>query len=357
MKNMPTILIADDEPRIRQALSDILLIEGYNVIEAEDGNEVMNKVKSESVDVILLDINMPGKTGIELTHILKSDNNLKHIPVVIVTGQNDHESRIQAHKAGADDFLIKPPHFVELSARVKSLVKVKAYNDYMRNYQKNLERQVAERTIQLQNAITDLKEASLDTIHRLSRAAEYRDEDTSTHIQRMSSYTAALARRAGLSEQDVETILYSSSMHDIGKIGTPDNILLKKGKLSPEEWVIMKEHTVMGAEILKGSSSEFLKRGRIIALTHHEKWNGEGYPEGLEKENIPLEGRISAVADVFDALTTRRPYKEAFPVEEAFSIIREGRGSHFDPNLVDCFLSISDEILSIKDRINEVSNS
>ena len=354
--NAATILVADDEPMIRQVLSDILLMEGHRVIEAVDGNDVMMKVQSEPVDVILLDINMPGMNGLEITRLLKSDDGLKHIPVVIVTGQNDQKLRIDALKSGADDFLVKPPHFAELSARVKSLIKVKAYNDHMLNYQKTLEKQVAERTKQLEEAMNELKDASLDTIHRLSIAAEYRDDDTSTHIKRMSNYATVLARKAGLSEADVEMILYTASMHDIGKIGIPDKILLKKGKLDPEEWEIMKAHTTRGAKILKGSSSEFLKRGSIIALTHHEKWDGTGYPNGLSGESIPIEGRICAVADVFDALTTARPYKDAFPVEKAFRIISEGRGSHFDPDLVDAFLSIKDEILSIMENLNSIKN-
>ena len=351
---MNTILIADDDPLVRRSLCDILEIEGYRTEEASDGTEVMQSVNPCTTDVILLDINMPGMSGIEITKLLKSDTALQHIPVVIVTGENDHKLRIEALQAGAEDFLIKPPHYAELSARIKSLIKVKAYNDHMRDYQQILEKQVSERTQQLESALIQLKDASLDTIRRLSRAAEYRDEDTSTHIQRMSNYTAALAGKINLKRDEIETILYSSSMHDIGKIGIPDNILLKQGKLDAKEWKLMKEHTVIGAKILEGASSEFLVKGRVIALTHHEKWDGSGYPLGLKGEDIPIEGRIAAVADVFDALTTKRPYKEAYSFEKAMQIIREGKGSHFDPALVEAFMLIDDEVLKIMNNFNEI---
>ena len=352
LNRTPIILVADDEQKIRESLSDILELEGYKVVEAVDGLSVIDKITPESVDVVLLDINMPGLSGIEITKKLKSDERLKVIPIVIVTGQNDQKLRIEALKAGADDFLVKPPHFAELNARVRSLLKVKAYNDHMMTYQKELEKQVASRTKQLQEALVRIKATSLDTIHRLSRAAEYKDEDTATHIQRMSSYAAAVAREIGLPDHEVEIILYTSSMHDIGKIGIPDHILLKKGKLEPDEWEIMKSHSRIGAEILQESSSDFIKKGRIIALTHHEKWDGSGYPQGLVGKDIPIEGRICAIADVFDALTTKRPYKEPFSLEKAAEIIKEGKGSHFDPVVADAFFSIFDDIVKIMKRLN-----
>jgi putative two-component system response regulator len=351
-KRNPVILVADDEPKVRQSLSDILRIEDYDVIEASDGLAVIDKITPGSVDVILLDINMPGLDGLEITKKLKADEQLKVIPIVIVTGQNDQKLRIEALKAGADDFLVKPPHFAELIARVRSLLKVKAYNDHMMTYQKELEKQVASRTEQLQSALARIKTASLDTIHRLSRAAEYKDEDTATHIQRMSSYAAAVAKELGLPDSEIELILYTSSMHDIGKIGIPDQILLKKGKLNADEWEQMKTHTLIGGEILKGSSSDFLKKGRVIALTHHEKWDGSGYPEGLTGPDIPIEGRICAIADVFDALTTKRPYKEPFSIDKAVDIIKEGRGSHFDPEVADAFLNNFENIIKIMKRLN-----
>ncbi len=354
IKSKPVILVADDDPRIRSTFNDLLNIEGYNVAEVSDGLELLSKINMINPDVILLDIHMPGKTGIEITEILKTDVKLMHIPIIIVTGENDIKLRIEALKLGADDFLVKPPHLAELSARLKSLVKVKAYNDYMINNQAVLEKQVSERTLELRHALTDLQNASLDTIYSLSRAAEYRDEDTSSHLQRMSNYAVALSGCIGMSQEISDMILYTSPMHDIGKIGIPDNILLKKGSLDSTEWDLMKKHTIIGAKILEGSKSLLLIKGRIIALSHHEKWDGTGYPNGLSGENIPVEGRIAAIADVFDALTTKRPYKNAFTAEKAFQIIEEGRGKHFDPDFASAFISIKDKILKIKSDFQEI---
>jgi putative two-component system response regulator len=190
----------------------------------------------------------------------------------------------------------------------------------------------------------------LDTVQRLSYAAEYKDEDTGTHIKRMSNYAAAIARKMGLPDKTVEIILYASPMHDIGKIGIPDRVLLKPAKLDPEEWEIMKTHTTIGASILHGSDAEFIKLAEVIALTHHEKWDGTGYPKGLKGHEIPMAGHITAIADVFDALVSKRPYKEAFPVEKAFQIIKDSRGTHFKPELVDVFFSVQQEILDIKEH-------
>jgi len=221
----------------------------------------------------------------------------------------------------------------------------------MRHYQQELEAEVARKTAELRQAFDKIKVASLDTIYRLARAAEYRDEGTGAHIQRMSHYAAHLARRIGLNGEMVESILYAAPMHDIGKIGIPDHILLRPCKLEGAEWEIMKQHTVFGARILEGSATEFLQLAESIALTHHEKWDGRGYPRGLKGTEIPLAGRIAAVADVFEALTSNRPYRQqAFTTAEAFDLIREGRGHHFDPELVAAFLAAADELLKIKEQ-------
>ena len=202
--------------------------------------------------------------------------------------------------------------------------------------------------------IGQLKEASLDTIYRLARAAEYRDEDTGLHLMRMSQYSTAIARRMGLNEKTREAILYAAPMHDVGKIGIPDRILLKPGKLDPEEWEIMKQHTILGGRILEGSRVGFLKLAEVIALTHHEKWDGTGYPRGIKGSRIPLAGRITAVADVFDALTSARPYKAPFSLGRALGIMHEGRGTHFDPRALDAFLSIMDEIITIMEKYKDL---
>lgn len=364
MAKRTKLLIVDDEERIRVALLDVLQTQGYEISQASNGIEALQKVKRESPDVIILDINMPRMNGLEVTRKIKVDDQLKHIPLIILTGLDDMEMRIKALKLGADDFLIKPPHMAELTARVRSLVKVKAYNDHMRNHQKELEAKVAERTQQLKQAWEQisqahrtLKTSSLDTIYRLARAAEYKDEDTSVHLQRMSNYAAAIAQKAGLNQDKVDTILYASPMHDIGKIGIPDRILLKPDKLTPDEWKIMKQHTSFGAQILGGSPSDLINVGERIAQNHHEKWDGTGYPLGLKGKEIPIEGRITAIADVFDALTSKRPYKKAFSENKAFRIMKEECETRFDPELLDVFLSIKDEILAIKHKYKDNGKS
>lgn len=357
MNRKAKILVADDDERVRCTLSDVLITQGYTVIHAQNGIEAVQKTSKDSPDVVLLDLHMPEMNGLEVIKQLKAERSTKIIPIVIITGSDDLDLRVQALKLGADDFIVKPPHMAELSARVRSLVKVKAYNDYMRYYQTILEEEVAKRTKELKDAHEKLKRASLDTIYRLSRAAEYKDEDTSVHLQRISNYAAAIAHAIGLDNGKAEALLYAAPMHDIGKLGIPDKILLKPGKLTAEEWDIMKKHTVFGSQILEDSDSDFIKFGKTIALTHHEKWNGSGYPQGLKGKEIPIEGRITAIADVFDAVTSKRPYKEAFPEAEAFHIIEEGKGVHFDPELVDAFFQAKDQILRIKQNYTDNGKS
>lgn len=347
------ILVVDDEDRNRRLMEALLVPLGYEVILAVDGEEALRKVQETPPDVILLDVMMPRINGFDVARKLKENEETRIIPIVMVTALQDLETRIRALEAGADDFLSKPVDKTELQARVHSLVQVKAYNDHMRDYQKELEAEVAKRTEELRKAFETIKTASLDTIYRLSRASEYKDEDTGAHIKRMSNYSAAVARQRGLSKDDVDTILYAAPMHDAGKIGIPDKILLKPGKLDPEEWEIMKQHTTIGGSILSGSDSGFIKLAEVIALTHHEKWDGSGYPNGLRGTAIPLAGRIAAIADVFDALTSKRPYKEAFSLDKSFAIIREGRGGHFDPEVVDAFFSVEKEILSIRETFKD----
>jgi putative two-component system response regulator len=225
----------------------------------------------------------------------------------------------------------------------------------MRDYRCRLESEVARRTGELQRAIAQLKAASLDTVNRLSAAAECKDEETGSHILRMSHYAALLARAIGF---DHETILYAAPMHDIGKIGVPDQILLKADRLDPVEWEIMKQHTTIGARILSGSDSEFIRMAERIALTHHERWDGTGYPGNLRGPEIPLEGRIAAAADVFDALTSRRPYRQTpYDVDAAFRIMKQGRETHFDPGVLDAFLAHRDQIEAVKSRYDDKESS
>ncbi len=353
MKVQPKILVVDDEDRNLRLMEAMLLPLGYEVILARDGLEALDKVKEIPPDVILLDVMMPKMDGYETARQLKEDERTKMIPIVMVTSLKEVEDRVKALEVGADDFLTKPVDRTELRARVSSSLKIKAYNDHMLNYQQELEDEVAKRTEQLRQSFERIKAASQETIHRLSRAAEYKDEYTGTHILRVSNYAAAVAIKLGLNKEDTDEILYASPMHDVGKIGIPDYILLKQGPLDSDEWGKMRHHCTFGAKIMEGSDAESIKQAEVIALTHHEKWDGSGYPKGLKGAEIPLIGRITAIADVFDALTTKRPYKEALPLEKAISIIKENRGSHFDPEVVDAFLAVKDEIVSIREKYQD----
>jgi putative two-component system response regulator len=351
------ILVVDDEERNLRLIEALLAPLGHSILFAPDGPAALRCVAGDRPDLVLLDVTMPGMDGFEVARRLKADPQTSVIPIVMVTALKDVADRVKALEAGADDFLNKPVDKTELRARVKSLLKVKAYNDHMLNYQQKLEEEVARQTQQLRKAFERVKAGSLETIYRLSVAAEYKDEDTGAHLKRMSNYSAAIARKMGLNDRTVEAILHAAPMHDIGKIGILDKILLKPGKLDAAEWDIMRQHAVIGGKILAGSGSGVIRLGEVIALTHHEKWDGTGYPHRLSGTRIPLVGRIVAVADVFDALTSRRPYKEPFPLDRAYAILREGRGAHFDPAVVDAFFEADQEILDIKETFGDEGHS
>ena len=353
MKDKPVILVVDDQPQNIELLEAYLAPQGYEIVKAVNGEEALVKLSNDQIDLILLDVMMPGMDGFEVTRRIRKEDKNRLLPIILVTALREAEDRVKGIEAGCDDFLSKPIDKMELLARVRSLLKVKVYNDLTHNYQKELESDVSKRTEELKHAFESIKAASLDTIYRLSMASEYKDKDTGTHIKRMSRYCAAVARRLGLDENTIETILYASPMHDLGKIGIPDVILTKPAKLNPIEWEIMKQHTAIGAKILQGSDAEFIKLGEIIARYHHEKWDGSGYPGSVKGNAIPIAARIVAIADVFDALTSKRPYKEPFSMEKSLTIIKEGSGSHFDPDVVDAFFTIQEEILKIKKQYGE----
>lgn len=334
------ILVVDDIDTNLKILSRTLG-KDHQVVVARDGQEALDRIEDSPPDLILLDIIMPGVDGYEVCRRLKIREETRHIPVIFITGMNEMESEAKGLQLGAVDFITKPFNRELVKARVHNHLALKLHQDH-------LEEIVRERTAALSEALERLTNASLDTIFRLSKAAEYKDENTSSHIKRVSNGAAAVAAKIGMKSEFVENLRYAAPMHDIGKIGIPDRILLKPGKLDPTEWEIMKQHTIIGGNILQGADDGFLKMAERIALSHHERWDGTGYPNGLEKEEIPLEGRIVAVVDVFDALTSKRPYKEPFSLERSFEIIQEGRGSHFDPGIVDVFLGIRNEITSIK---------
>ncbi|MDP2790434.1 MAG: two-component system response regulator [Rectinemataceae bacterium] len=353
MNEKPVILVVDDRPENIELLEAYLVPQGYEMIQAASGGEALEKIAGSRIDLVLLDVMMPGMDGFEVTRRIRHNKENRLLPIILVTALRDTEDRVRGINAGCDDFISKPVDKVELLARVRSLLKVKAYNDLLGTYRQELESEVAARTAELTRAFEKIKSASLETIYRLSMASEFKDEDTGVHIKRMSLYSAAIARQMGLDGGVIETILYAAPMHDLGKIGIPDSILTKPAKLDPLEWEIMKQHSLIGATILKGSDAGFIMLGETIARSHHEKWDGSGYPDGLAGTDIPIAGRITAIADVFDALTAKRPYKQPFSVEKSLAIIREGRGSHFDPDVVDAFFAILDEILAIRKQFED----
>lgn len=350
-----TVLIADDDPQIIEVLTTILESENYNVISCDDGKEAVRLAHERRPDVMLLDMKMPRVDGFQALEQIKNNSDIQHTPVVMITGQADGDAKRRALEGGADDFITKPPQVSELQARVRSLAKVKAYYDQMHEYQKKLEEEVAGRTKELKKAMDDLTQAheqlkasSFETTSRLARAAEFKDEDTAVHIRRMSRYAATIAREIGYNDRDAEELLAAAAMHDIGKIGVPEKILLKPGKLTESEWIVMQRHTTFGANILAESEYPLVQLGQTIARSHHEKWDGTGYPDALAGDDIPRVARIVAVADVFDALTSSRPYKDPLPVASALGIIRDSRGGHFEPAVVDAFFSCKAQILKIK---------
>jgi putative two-component system response regulator len=354
---MPDILVVDDDPLIRNMMCQVLNRQGYSTDSATDGPSALAKVSALSPDLILLDLKMPGMDGFEVTRQIKKSTETSDIPIIAITGHDTVDNHVKAFDLGIDGYISKTAAQASIVAMVRSHLKVKQLNDQMKAHQQNLETQVALRTGQLNQALEQLRNASLDTIFKLTSASEYRDTETGSHIRRMSQYSAVIAQKMGLKNKTVEALLYAAPMHDIGKIGIPDKILLKPGKLSAGEWEIMKKHTTIGADILKGSNINFVRMGETIALTHHEKWDGSGYPYGLKGRTIPLVGRITAIADVFDALTSNRSYKKAFSIEKSYQILRQERGKHFDPDVVDAFFQVQDAIIQINESHQEDQES
>ena len=349
----PSILIVDDDPAIHRMIGRIFRHHSVTLDSALCGAEALEKIASIAPDLILLDLSMPGLDGFEVAERIKCDLKMLRTAIIIITGRDSADLLARALGTYADDFISKTADPSEIIARVKYHLKRKQALDQMHSDKLADMDTISLRTGQLKSALERLKEASLEIIWRLTAASEYRDNETGAHIKRMSHYAAVIGRQMGLKNKTVETILYAAPLHDVGKIGIPDCILLKPGSLDGEEWEIMRSHTTIGADILKGSNIGFVKMGETIALTHHEKWDGSGYPNGLKGRKIPLVGRIIALADVFDALTSRRPYKKPFSIEKTNRIIAQERGRHFDPDVVDAFFAVEDTILEIKERYQD----
>ena len=334
---MPKILIADDDPILRKFLSAVLEKQDYQYATATNGIEAIEKVKADRPDLILLDVMMPEMDGLDACQKLKEDPSTRRIPVVLITGSTDRELRIKGLLAGANDFLTKPIDRPELIVRIRNLLRIKEFEDFLSQHNEMLKKEVEEK-------IGQIREGYIDTIIRLTTVAEYKDEETAAHIRRVGHYCRHMAKHLGWSEEDQETILYASPMHDIGKVGIPLEILLKSTKLTPEEFALVKTHTLIGADILHDSKSKYLQMAETIALTHHERWDGTGYPRGIRGEQIPLAGRIMNIVDQYDALRSRRPYKSPQDHDMAVKVIVQGDGrtspEHFDPDLRKAFVEL-----------------
>ncbi len=349
------IMIIDDVAVNVKLLRAHLDTAGYtNLRSVTDSTEALADIYRESPDLILLDLMMPDISGLDILEALHSDDELKHVPVLVLTGTESTELRTRALSLGATDILTKPVAVDELLPRVRNALLIKSY-------QHELEERVRERTM-------ELEASRLDLIRRLAKAAEYRDNETGRHVIRVGRYAGIIANELGFSTERTEMIEQAATLHDIGKIAIPDAILHKEGKLTPEEFDVIRKHcgvglslcesmdadefhlfsrhTVVGSDITHGCNSRLMDLAGVIALTHHERWDGAGYPLGLCQEDIPVEGRITAVADVFDALSSKRPYKPPFPLAKCFQILEEGRESQFDPRVLDAFFRRRDDIVA-----------
>lgn len=319
----PRLLLVDDEPTNLQVLRHLLQTD-YRLLFATDGTRALEIARQQHPDLILLDVMMPQLDGHGVCRALKQDPCTATIPIIFITALTDHDDEARGLEMGAVDYIIKPISGPVVRARVRTHLSLVH--------------------------IDELRETRLQIVQRLGRAAEYKDNETGMHVIRMSHFAQQLALAAGYSPAWAEDLLNAAPMHDVGKIGIPDAILQKPGKLTPEEWVVMRRHPEIGAEIIGEDPSRVLRLARSVALYHHEKFNGQGYPYGLVGEAIPLEARIVAIADVFDALTSVRPYKKAWTAQDAMALIESEAGQHFDPQLVALFVGLMDELLAISQR-------
>jgi putative two-component system response regulator len=347
------VLIVDDEDQIRTLLARLLGAHGYECDTAESAAEARRMLKESSYGLVLSDVNMPGESGLDFTREVLAQ--YEDIAVVMVTGMDDRRYAEVATEDGAYGYILKPFKPNELIINVGNALRRRALEIENRGHRERLEQTVLERTSalrttiqQLESSDAELRRLREETIRRLSWAAEFRNQETGEHIIRMSLYCSLLARLVGVDKEHAEMIRIASPMHDVGKIGIPDRILLKPGRLTEDERNVMEGHAEMGHRILAGSQVELLDLAAVMALTHHERIDGTGYPSGLAGDSIPLEGRITAIADVFDALTSDRVYRQAFQPDEARSMMLDERGRQFDAELLDLFFRSYDDVLEIR---------
>jgi putative two-component system response regulator len=339
------ILVVDDSPDQRDLLELVLRRERYvNIDITSDPTSVAAAYAAQPYDLILLDMDMPEMSGLDVMHALKDKlQGGAFMPVIILTANEGADMRMQALSRGARDYIAKPYVASEVALRIRNYLEVLMLYRERERQNEILELRVQERT-------AELRETQAEILRRLAKAGEYRDSDTGNHVQRVAASCRALARAAGLDATAQDLIYMSSPLHDIGKIGIPDGILLKKGRLTDEEQEVMRRHVQYGAEMLDNHEAPVLRMARAIVLNHHEKWDGTGYPEGRAGEDIPIEARIAAICDVFDALMSVRPYKLAWSVAEALQFLKDNAGLHFDPRLIDLFMGIQPEIADIRMR-------
>ncbi|HTW85074.1 MAG TPA: HD domain-containing phosphohydrolase [Candidatus Sulfotelmatobacter sp.] len=338
------VVVVDDNPTNSHVyLSLIAQIPGTEARSFIRSAEAFAWCLKTEPDLLILDYRMPTPNGLEFIKDYRGARPYAETPIIMITGEKDRDVRHRALQLGASDFLNKPADPVEFIARATNLLA-------LRRSRKSLADRAVHLADEVAKATREIAEREEETINRLMRAAEFRDNETGKHIVRMGHYAALVGAKLGMGAADQRALLLATPMHDIGKVATPDRVLLKEGPLTPEEWVIMRAHTTAGYEMLSGSSSRILRLAADIALRHHEKWDGSGYPDGLSGEDIPVSARIAAACDVFDALVSRRPYKEPWPVADAFAEIEKLAGKHFDPRVAAAFLAIKPEVVQIVHR-------
>lgn len=343
---MKIAIIDDTQINVTLMQAIVSRIDGCEPVCFTDSAAALQWCLGNEIDLVIVDYMMPAPDGIEFIRRFRAAPAKAEVPVLMVTADHEKEVRYRALDTGANDFLTKPIDRIEFTARVRNMLAIR------RSHQALADR-AALLADEVYQATAEIREREREAVFRLARAAEFRDPETGAHIQRMAHYSELIAAGLGLDRRQQELILEAAPMHDVGKLGTPDLILLKPGKLTPEEFAVMKQHATIGWEILRDSAAPTLKVAAEIAYTHHEKFDGSGYPRGLQGEDIPLFGRIAAIADVFDALTSDRPYKPAWEFDRAWELVRENRGSHFDPRCADAFLASRDEVLAIKNRFRD----